>query len=112
MAKTVECTINGTTWHMPASYRASRDVAAKVGDPLQMAIDAHKTGNINLGMEQVIDLIAIGVRHAGCGLDRDSIGEAIMDGGLVNYVQVAGEYIGAMVAGGPEKAIKSDAKKD
>ena len=111
MAKTVACNLNGTTWQMPASYKASRDVAAKVGDPLQMAIEAHKTGNINLGMEQVIDLIHIGVRHAGCSLERDAVGEAIMDGGLVNYVQVAGEYIGAMVAGGPEKAVPADAKK-
>ena len=112
MAKAVEVTLNGTVWRMPASYKASKEVAERVGDPLQMALRAHATGTVDMTTEQVVDIIAIGVRHAGCSLVRDDIGEAIIDGGLVEYVRAAGEYIGAFVAGGPEKQAAVAKKKD
>jgi hypothetical protein len=58
-----------------------------------------------MDLEQVVTVIEIGVRHAGCNLSHDEIGEAIVGGGLVNYIGKAGEYIAAMVAGGPEKPV-------
>jgi len=103
MANTVEVTLNGTVWRMPASYKASRDIALRVGDPLRMAIEAHTHKRFDITAEQVVDIIFIGVGHAGCSLDRDAIGEAIYAGGLADFYMLAGEYIGAIIAGGPEK---------
>jgi hypothetical protein len=111
MAKTVSVTLNGTTWAMPASYAASREIAAAVGDPLQLAISAHQKGAVDFTVDQVVDVIAIGVRLAGCSLPRDKIGEAIFEDGLINFVGLAGEYIGTLVSGGPEKAIPVGKKK-
>lgn len=111
MPRTVTVELNGTAWNMPASYAASREVAEKVADPLAMAVDSYKTGTMNLTTEQVIDIIAIGVRLSGCSLGRDAIGEAIIEGGLVNYLSTVGEYVGAMVSGSPEKQSAAGKKK-
>lgn len=111
MPRTVTVELNGTAWNMPASYAASREVAEKVADPLSMAVKSYQTGSMDLDTEQVVDIVAIGVRLAGCSLGRDAIGEAIIEGGLVNYLSVVGEYIGAMVSGGPEKQAAAGKKK-
>lgn len=111
MANTVEVTLNGTVWKMPASYKASRDIALRVGDPLRIAIDAHTNQRFDITAEQVVDIICIGVAHAGCSLDRETIGEAIYEGGLTNFYAIAGEYIGSLVAGGPEKQSSVGKKK-
>lgn len=111
MSKTVTVEINGTAWHMPVSYAASRDIAESVADPLAMAVKSYQTGSMDLTTEQIIDIIAIGVRHAGCSLVRDAIGDAVVQGGVINFMQVVGEYIGALVSGGPEKQAAASKKK-
>lgn len=106
MAKTVECKINGQGWHMPATYKASRDVAQEVGDPLGMMLETQAKGQVSWSVEDVISIIAIGLRHAGCGLSRDDIGEAVIEGGLMEYVGVASNYIWAMLEGASERKLE------
>ena len=67
MARTVEAVINGTAYHMPVSYRASKEIAETVGDPLKFAMDAHR-GQLNLTVDDVVRIIAIGCKNAGCSL--------------------------------------------
>lgn len=104
MSKTVEAVINGTAYHMPASYKASKDIAEKVGDPLKLAMSAHAGGgSITMSVDDVVNIIAIGCKHAGCSLPTDSIGEAIVEAGVMNYLPVVGDYLLAICTGGEGK---------
>lgn len=104
MAKTVEAVINGTAYQMPASYKASREIAQAVGDPLKLAMAAHQakllgTNDGALSVDDVVNIIAIGVKHAGCSLPTDAIGEAIVEAGVMNYLKVVGDYLLAICTG-------------
>src|SRR5690606_1893717 len=100
MAKTVEAVINGTAYHMPASFKASKEIAEKVGDPLKLAMSANENGGIvPMSISDVVNIIAIGVKHAGCGLPVDAIGEAIGSKGVMTYLPVVGDYLLAICTG-------------
>jgi len=100
MAKTVEAVINGTAYHMPASFKASKEIAEKVGDPLKLAMSANENGGIvPMSISDVVNIIAIGVKHAGCGLPVDAIGEAIVSKGVMTYLPVVGDYLLAICTG-------------
>jgi hypothetical protein len=111
MARTIPFQVNGTAYNMPATYKASKEIADKVGDPLRMAIDS-AAGKLAWTQEDVINVLHIGVSHAGCSLPRDEVAEYIIEQGLVHSGNVAANYIAAMVEGGPERPIKGpEAKK-
>lgn len=95
---------------MPASYRASRDIAESVGDPLQMAVAAEK-GEMELSIEDVVNVIYVGCKHAGCSLTKEQVGDAMFDAGIATYIETVGQYIGLMVMGGPERPVRATAKK-
>lgn len=104
MAKTVEAVINGTAYHMPASYKASKEIAEKVGDPLKLAMSAHHdkvhgTNTASMSIDDIVNIIAIGCKHAGCSLAADAIGDAIVDAGVMNYLKVVGDYLLAICTG-------------
>lgn len=104
MAKTVEAVINGTAYHMPASYKASKEIAEKVGDPLKIAMQAHQnkmTGasSASMSVDDVVNIIAIGCKNAGCSLSVDAIGEAIVEAGVVSYLAIVGDYLLSICAG-------------
>lgn len=103
MAKTVEAVINGTAYHMPASYKASKEIAERVGDPLKLALSAHANkGAVSMSVEDVVNIIAIGCKHAGCSLPVDAIGEHIVDTGVMTYLPVVGNYLLAICTGGAD----------
>jgi hypothetical protein len=99
MAKTVEAVINGTAYQMPASYKASKEIAEKVGDPLKLAMAAHHDKTATMSVDDIVQIIAIGCKHAGCGLPVDAIGEAVVDAGVMNYLPVVGNYLLAICTG-------------
>lgn len=100
MAKTVEAVINGTAYHMPASYKASKEIAEKVGDPLKLALSAHESkGTATMSVDDVVNIISIGCKHAGCSLPVDAIGEAIVEAGVMNYLKTVGDYLLAICTG-------------
>lgn len=106
MARTVEVVINGTAYHMPVSYRASKEIAEAVGDPLKFAMDAHK-GQLNLTVDEVVRVVSIGCKNAGCSLPMDQIGEAVVEGGVLDYLKIAVEYITAFCSSGPSGGAPS-----
>lgn len=110
MARTVAVKINGSEWRMPVSYRASKEIAERVGDPLTMAMNA-RNGEIQWTSEDIVRVIYIGCSQAGCSLTQDQIGEAMFDHGLQNYLGPMAEYIGALVQGGPERPVATSGKK-
>lgn len=108
MAKTVEVLINGTAYRMPASYKAAKEIAEKVGDPLKLALAAHRSGGVvPMGIDDVVNIVAIGVRHAGCNLPTETIGEFVVEGGVTNYLEVVGNYILAIVSGSGDPGPKA-----
>lgn len=104
--KSVDVEIGGQKWAMPVCYAASREIAEAVDDPLSMAYKA-AGGSLDMTTTTVVDILAIGLKHAGCGWTTDQIGEHVIDGGVINYAQTVGEYISALVSGGPSKPTKS-----
>lgn len=110
MARTVPFQVNGTEYNMPATYKASKEIAEKVGDPIRMAVDS-AAGKLSWSQEDVISLIHIGVSHAGCSLPRDEVAEYVLQQGLLQSMKVAADYIAAVVDGGPERPIIGGASK-
>jgi hypothetical protein len=57
-------------------------------------------------------MIYIGCKHAGCNLTKDEIGEYIFESdGPAGYLNVVGQYIGALVLGGPQRSVAGAKKK-
>ena len=110
MAKTVEMTLAGVAYEMPANYKVAREIGQRVGDPLKMALQA-EGGDIPWTLENVIDIIWIGCKAAGCSLSRDDVGDEVMEQGVAESLESAAMLIGHIVAGGPAKPIKGDSGK-
>lgn len=110
MAKTVDMTLAGVAYEMPASYKVAREIGQRVGDPLKMALQA-ESGEIPWSLENVIDIIWIGCKAAGCSLSRDDVGDEVMEFGVADSLEKAAMLIGHIVAGGPAKPIKSQGAK-
>lgn len=103
MARTVEAVINGTAYHMPASYKASKEIAERVEDPLKLVQSVHaNNGAIAMSIDDVVAIISIGCKHAGCSLPEDQIGEHIVNAGIIKYLPVVGEYLLAICTGNSE----------
>ena len=111
MARTVAVKINGSEWHMPASWKASKEVTLAVRDPMLLAVDADN-GQLELTTDMVVSLIYIGCKNAGCNLTKDEVGEYIFEaGGPAEYLKEVVQYVGALVQGGPQRPISGSAKK-
>jgi len=110
MAKTVEMTLAGVAYEMPASYKVAKEIGQRVGDPLKMAITAEQ-GDVPWSLENVIDIIWIGAKAAGCSLSREDVGDEVMEFGLGESLEKVGQLIGHIVAGGPAKPVKDDGGK-
>lgn len=112
MSRTVTVKLGATEWHMPVSWKASKEIAQVVEDPLTLAIKAER-GELQFTTDLIVSLIYIGCKHAGCGLAKDDIGEAICSGesAPVDYLPVVAEYIRSLTMGGPEVPVKGGRKK-
>lgn len=110
MAKTVEMTLSGVAYEMPASYKVAKEIGQRVGDPLKMAITAEQ-GEVPWSLENVIDIIWIGCKAAGCSLSREDVGDEVMEFGVGESLEKAAQLIGHIVAGGPAKPVKGDGGK-
>ena len=105
--RTVNVTLRGQVYAMPVSFAAIPELAEKVGDPFKIA--AGMTRGEMLTLAQTIETVIVGARLAGCQLERDDIGQEIIDTGAQDYLAVASRYLIDVVSGGP--AIPSTSKK-
>lgn len=110
MAKTVSMTLAGVDYEMPASYKVAREIGQRVGDPLKMALTA-ESGEVPWSLENVIDIIWVGCKAAGCSLSRDDVGDEVMEFGVGESLERAAMLIGYIVAGGPDKPLKGKGSK-
>jgi hypothetical protein len=106
---TVDVSLGGQVYSMPASFAAMEQIAEKVGDPFRLAL-AMKSGHM-LTAIQTIDAIAIGVRLAGCKLERAEIGQEIVSKGAQEFLKTASNYVIAVVSGGPAVPLQPSKKK-
>ena len=101
-SKTVSITLEGEDWAIPVSYRVAADLCDAGIDPLRMAMAAQSTGTLPITFEQLITVIYIGTKRAGCKLTKDDIGEAIVaEIGMVAALEVASQILTLIVTGGP-----------
>lgn len=110
MPRTVTVNLGGAEFHMPATYKASKEIAEIVGDPIKMAMDS-ASGRLEWTQEDVVSIVYIGAKHAGCPLTRDAVGESVVEQGVANVAQVCGEYIASIVAGKPQRPVEGAKKK-
>ena len=103
----IDVELNGTNWRMPISFAVSKQIAREVADPLQMTMKiAVKLWQWEIA--HVVNVIFAGVSAAGCQFTRDQVGEAIMRGGVVNYIETAGQYVASLVNGKPARALPEE----
>ena len=111
-AKTVTVTLGGEDWDVPASYRVAADLCAAGIDPLKMAVAARTDGTLPISFEQLVTVVHIGVKRAGCKLTRDDVGEAIVgEMGMVAALEKASDILTAIVLGGPSEEDANPQKK-
>lgn len=106
---TVDVSLGGQVYSMPASFAAMEQLSEKVGDPFRLALGM-KAGQI-LTSIQTIDAIVIGAKLAGCKLERAEIGEEIVRKGAQDYLKTASNYVIAVVSGGPAVPLQPSKKK-
>lgn len=112
MARTVTVELNGQAWAMPVNYGALRDIQAAVSSPMSLAFETQVTGQTPFKEHEIVSIIQIGVSRAGGNLTEEDIGDAIMESenGFVGYLEVVGEYIGAMISGSGKAGGSSQQK--
>jgi hypothetical protein len=112
MMRTISVEIGGVDWAVPASYRVASDLCLLGLDPLKIALSARDTGELNINLEQLIDIIHIGIKRAGCQMTRDDVGEAVISQiGIVPALEKASEILTALVAGGPSSKESNPSPK-
>lgn len=100
-------------YELKASWAASQEFDQKIGDPLQMAMKMHASGEHVFTAKTAVRAIWIGMKHAGGKLTESEIGELCHKGGMVNYLAVANGFLISLVSGGPEESDgdEEDGKK-
>lgn len=92
---------------MPASWAASLEIGEKVrladgapADPLTLSIRTVQSGGLlPLNSVQVIRVLAVGLKHAGCNWNIDRIGDLIYgELTLPTALTVCGDYLAAFCA--------------
>lgn len=112
-SKTVSITLSGEDWQIPVSYRVAADLCDAGIDPLKMAMAAQSTGTLPITFDQLVTVVHIGVKRAGCGLTRDEVGEAVVSEiGMVTALEAASQILTLIVTGGPSaEEANSSVKK-
>lgn len=100
--RAVRVELAGMSYDMPVNFLAMQRLVDSVGCPVDMAVKA-KGGAVSWNSVQVAKIIHVGVTSAGSTGTLEQIGSAMLEGhGLLHWLGVAAEYIGAFVAVGPE----------
>lgn len=111
MTRTVEATICGTVYSMPVGFAASMKVHEHefLGDPFKLSTRLAEGERLTL--KQVIAIITIGVRCAGCQLEDEAIGDDIIDRGAQDFILPAAKYVVSLVSGSPALPVLDGKKK-
>lgn len=110
----IEVTLGGKELRLAADFKASLEIAKKVGDPLTIMREAAlETALISRGIpydpkwrftvENVLELIHIGTQRADQRISRDEIGELIFAAGFLAAKEVASDYLAIIVGPRPEE---------
>lgn len=105
--------IGGETRELAATYGASREIMDKVGDPLMIAreaaIEAHMaskgipyTPRWAFTVENVPEIIHIGLKAAKSDMTKAQVEEAVFDLGFDAAQEMAGDYLALIVTAGPK----------
>lgn len=109
--RTVEATIEGKVYSMPVGFAASMKVHEHefLGDPFKLSTRLAQGDPLTL--QQVIAIITIGVRCAGCQLEDEAIGDAIIERGAQDFIIPAAKYVVSLVSGAPAVPVIEGKKK-
>lgn len=107
--RTVEVSLAGVVYSMPVNFAASMQISEQVADPFKLAIGL--ANGVMLTAPQVVQVITVGVRCAGCQLERDQIGDQIVDAGMQDFLTIAAKYIVSLVSGSPAVPATGTKKK-
>lgn len=102
MTRTVECEVNGTVWQMPVTFAVASEIDDKVSDPFKLLLRLGDRDN-PITIRECARVIAIGCRHAGCGLGEKDIGQWVVEEGFTKVLNtVLALYLNSLVSGPPK----------
>lgn len=105
-----EVTFGEKTYELSLSWKTSKEFCEKIGDPLLLAIEASKGNNV-FTTDKVISAIYIGLKNAGEDMSRNEVAEMCHKHGIINYFNVATEYLIAIVTGESDTVEEDPGKK-
>jgi frataxin-like iron-binding protein CyaY len=97
---------------LKSTWKASEEFDSLIGDPLQLALKLHSTGQHVFSAKTTVLAIWIGLKAAGEKFSRAEVGDLCHKNGMVNYLKVANEYVLSMVNNGPEDAEDKEGEPD
>jgi hypothetical protein len=117
MQRSIEVTLGDASLTLVADWRASLDIAERVGDPMMIAREAVKEAvfiekglpfrpDFALTIENVAQIIYIGAKSGGSALTLDAVGGLMFDAGLFAAKDIATSYLALII--GPKSEELSD----
>ncbi len=102
-------------YSLKATWKASEQFDELIGDPLQLALKLHSTGEHVFTAKTAVLAIWIGLKAAGEKFSKDEVGELCHENGIINFLAPANAYLLSMVNNGPDsdddESSDSDKKK-
>jgi len=116
----IEITLGGRSFTLAANFKTSMEIAKRVGDPLTIRREAALEAMfISRGIpyepkwrftvENVVEILAIGLIGAGNKITREEVGELVFETGLSTAMETASDYLTIIFGPQPEEVNeKSD----
>jgi len=117
------CTLAGEALELTANFKASMEIAKEVGDPLMIAREAALEAMMlaksfpynprwSFTIENVPQLLHIGVKMSGSKITLEHIQELVFDEGFASSRDHAIEYLSLIVGPAPEEELEDSADGD
>jgi frataxin-like iron-binding protein CyaY len=102
-------------YSLKSTWKASEEFDDLIGDPLQLALKLHATGEHVFSAKTTVLAVWIGLKASGEKFSKAEVGELCHTNGVINYLAAANAYLLSMVNNGPEdeeeEASEFDKKK-
>ena len=110
--------IGGREYTLAATFKASLEIAEKVGDPLtimrEAALEAMFIGRglpyepkWRFTVENTVEILHIGLKTAGNKMRREELQDLVFDMGFAAAKEIAGDYLALIAGPRPQETVES-----
>lgn len=115
----IEITLGGRELKLAATFKASLDIATKVGDPLTIMREASLEAMFlsrgipyepkwRFTIENVVQILQIGLKAAGGSMKLEEIQDLVFEAGFLDAKEAAGDYLALIVGPKPEETVDGE----